>query len=315
MKTITILVPVYNEQATINIFYNKTISVVETLSDYEFELLFINDGSKDDSLELIRGLQKHDARVSYVDLSRNFGKENAMVAGMDYAIGDAVIIMDADLQNPPELLPEFLYWWEEGYEDVCGKRLSRDGESILKKMGTKLYYYLLRKLTNAPVQVDVGDFRLLDKKCVLAMRQMRESQRYTKGLFSWIGYRKKEIPFEVAARVAGETKWNYARLVELAIDGLTSYTTLPLRMAGILGFVVSMLAIVYMLYIIVKTIIYGIDLPGYPSLVSMILFIGGMQLIVLGIIGEYLGKIFNETKNRPLYLIGDYKKGVRHARE
>lgn len=313
MKTVTILVPVYNEQATIDIFYNKTISVIDALSDYDFELLFINDGSKDGSLELIRNLQKQDERVSYVDLSRNFGKENAMIAGLDYAIGDAVIIMDADLQNPPELLPEFLYWWEEGYEDVCGKRLSREGESFLKKMGTKLYYYLLRKLTHAPVQVDVGDFRLLDKKCVLAMRQMRESQRYTKGLFSWIGYRKKEIPFEVATRVAGETKWNYARLVELAIDGLTSYTTLPLRIAGILGFVVSMLAIIYMLYIIVKTIIYGIDLPGYPSLVSMILFIGGMQLIVLGIIGEYLGKIFNETKNRPLYLIGDYKKGVKHA--
>lgn len=315
-KKISIIVPAYNEQDALQELYSCVSGVADKISRYHFEFLFINDGSSDKTLDIIKGLSQRDQRVSYVDLSRNFGKEAAMLAGLDHVQADAVIIMDADLQNPPELIPEFIKHWEQGYNDVYGKRVSREGESFLKRLGTKIYYFLLTKLAHIPVQVNVGDFRLLDAKCVKAMRQMRETQRYTKGMFSWIGYKKKEVPFEVAPRVAGVTKWNYTKLFNLAIEGITSYTTVPLRLASIMGFIISMCAIIYMLYIIVKTLIYGIDWPGYPSLVSIVLFIGGTQLIVLGIIGEYLGKIFNETKNRPLYLVNEYERsretGIRN---
>lgn len=315
-KKISIIVPAYNEQDALQELYSCVSGVADKISRYHFEFLFINDGSSDKTLDIIKGLSQRDQRVAYVDLSRNFGKEAAMLAGLDHVQADAVIIMDADLQNPPELIPEFIKHWEQGYNDVYGKRVSREGESFLKRLGTKIYYFLLTKLAHIPVQVNVGDFRLLDAKCVKAMRQMRETQRYTKGMFSWIGYKKKEVPFEVAPRVAGVTKWNYTKLFNLAIEGITSYTTVPLRLASIMGFIISMCAIIYMLYIIVKTLIYGIDWPGYPSLVSIVLFIGGTQLIVLGIIGEYLGKIFNETKNRPLYLVNEYERsretGIRN---
>lgn len=307
-KTISIIVPAYNEQEVLQEFYERLSAVASELSIYTFEFLFINDGSSDGTLDIIKTLRSQDGRVAYLDLSRNFGKEAAMLAGLDHAQAQAVIIMDADLQNPPELVPEFIKYWEQGYADVYGKRLSRAGESCLKRLGTKVYYFLLTKLAHIPVQVNVGDFRLLDARCVAALRAMRETQRYTKGMFSWIGYKKKEVPFAVAPRAAGVTKWNYAKLFNLAIEGITSYTTVPLRLATIIGFLISLCAILYMLYIIIKTLIYGIDWPGYPSLVSIVLFIGGTQLIVLGIIGEYLGKIFNETKNRPLYLVNEYAR-------
>lgn len=306
LKKICILVPAYNEQEVLQEFYARLSAVAAKLDTYTFEFLFINDGSSDGTLDIIKTLRSQDDRVAYLDLSRNFGKEAAMLAGIDHAQAQAVIIMDADLQNPPELVPEFIKYWEQGYADVYGKRLSRAGESWFKRLGTKMYYFLLTKLAHIPVQVNVGDFRLLDARCVAALRAMRETQRYTKGMFSWIGYKKKEVPFAVTPRVAGVTKWNYAKLFNLAIEGITSYTTVPLRLATIIGFLISLCAIIYMLYIIIKTLIYGIDWPGYPSLVSIVLFIGGTQLIVLGIIGEYLGKIFNETKNRPLYLVNEY---------
>lgn len=312
-QSVCIVVPAYNEQDGLQLFYERVRSVIDNIEGCAFEILFVNDGSYDGTLEIMRRLQVNDARVSYVDLSRNFGKEAAMLAGLDHAEADAVIIMDADLQNPPELIPEFVKYWQQGYKDVYGKRKSRADESFLKRLGTKVYYFLLTRLAHVPVQVNVGDFRLLDSKCVAALKQMRETQRYTKGMFSWIGYSKKEVLFEVAPRAAGTTKWNYAKLFNLAIDGITSYTTVPLRLASIVGFFISLCAILYMLYIIIKTLIFGIDWPGYPSLVSMVLFIGGTQLIVLGIIGEYLGKIFNETKNRPLYLVNEVKKGTTRS--
>lgn len=308
LKKICILVPAYNEQEVLTEFHKRVCAVIEGLTNYIFTFLFVNDGSMDDTLCIIKGLQNKDSRIAYLDLSRNFGKEAAMLAGLDYAQADAVIIMDADLQNPPELIPRFIECWEQGYDDVYGKRVSRENESLPKRLGTKLYYFLLTRLAHVPVQVNVGDFRLLDAKCVAALRKMRETQRYTKGMFSWIGYKKKEVLFEVAPRLAGTTKWNYQKLINLAIEGLTSYTIVPLRIASIMGFLISLCAIVYMLYIIIKTLIYGIDWPGYPSLVSIVLFIGGTQLIVLGIIGEYLGKVFNETKNRPLYLLNEYRR-------
>ena len=306
MKTITILVPCYNEEAVLKKFYDSVQSVIKKISDYEFAYLFINDGSNDQTLEIMRQLHKLDKHVHYLALSRNFGKEIAMIAGLDRVESDAVVIMDADLQDPPELLPEMIDWWQKGYKDVCAKRRSRDGESWFKKWSSHTYYKLLQRLTNVPIQIDVGDFRLLDRQCIEALKLFRESQRYTKGMFSWIGFDKKEILFDRDARAAGQTKWNYWKLLNLAIEGITSFSMAPLRIASFLGCILSITSMIYMLIVIFKTIIFGEDVKGYPSLVSIILFIGGVQIFFLGIIGEYLGRIFNESKQRPLYLVKEF---------
>lgn len=305
---ISILVPCYNEEAVLKTFYDRTQNVIATIPQYEFQFVFVNDGSTDSTIKIIHDLREKDTRVNYIDLSRNFGKEIAMIAGIDYLIGDAAIIMDADLQDPPELISEMIYWWEQGYKDVYAKRRSRAGETFFKKFSSHVFYRILQKVSSIPIQPDVGDFRLLDKECLNALRCMRESQRYTKGLFSWIGFEKKEILFDRDARAAGKTKWNYWKLINLAIEGLTSFTIVPLRLASLLGCILSILSIIYMLIIVVKTLVYGGDVAGYPSLISVILFIGGVQLLFLGIIGEYLGRIFNESKHRPLYLVKGFNK-------
>lgn len=308
MKTISILIPCYNEQESLPALYKRLKVLTESIKNYKFEVLFVNDGSRDNTLKIIKKLRQQDDSINYVDLSRNFGKEIAMIAGIDHINSDAMIIMDADLQDPPELIKEMLYWWEQGYKDVCAKRKSRAGETWFKKWSSHTYYKVLQKVTRIPVQPDVGDFRLLDRQCIDALKQMRESQRYTKGLFSWIGFDKKEILFDRDARVAGKTKWNYFSLFNLAVEGITSFTIFPLRLASIIGMLIAALAIIYMLFIIIKTLIYGGDVAGYPSLISVILFIGGVQLVFLGIMGEYLGRIFNETKGRPLYFVKEYSK-------
>lgn len=307
-KLVTILVPAYNEQDVLNMLYERLVNIMNSNFKYDFELLFINDGSKDKTLDIIRNLREKDKRICYVNLSRNYGKETAMMAGFDYCKGDCVIILDADLQDPPELIPEMLKYWEEGYDDVYAKRRSRKGESFLKKFTSKMYYKMLQSVTNIEIQKDTGDFRLLDRRCIEALKQLRESQRYTKGLFSWIGYKKKEILFDRDPRAAGKTKWNYRKLVGLSIDGLTSFTTAPLRMSAILGIIISLVGFLYMMVIIIKTLVYGIDVPGYSSTMVVILFLGGIQLIFLGIIGEYLGRAFYETKDRPLYFIDCYNE-------
>ena len=305
-KTIAILVPCYNEEAVLLQFYERVQSVIERIPEYKFNYVFVNDGSTDGTIDIMRQLHKNNADVHYVNLSRNFGKEIAMIAGLDHVESDAVVIMDADLQDPPELLIEMVQWWNKGYKDVCAKRRSRAGESWLKKWTSHAYYKLLQNMTNIPVQVDVGDFRLLDRQCIEALKLFRESQRYTKGMFSWIGFDKKEILFDRDARAAGKTKWNYWKLINLAIEGITSFTMMPLRIASFLGCILSITTMVYMIYVIIKTLIFGDPVPGYPSLVSIILFIGGVQIFFLGIIGEYLGRIFNESKHRPLYLVKEY---------
>lgn len=307
MKKIDILVPCYNEESVLRQFYEETCRVIDTLSDYDFTFIFVNDGSHDQTLSIMRDLYEEDSRVSYVSLSRNFGKEIAMLAGMDYADGDALVIMDADLQDPPDLLPEMIRWWEKGYRDISAKRAHRQGETFFKKWSSHVYYRLLKRLSPVPVQEDVGDFRLLDKRCVKALCSLRECQRYTKGLFSWIGFEKKEILFDRPPRAAGKTKWNYWKLFNLAIDGITSFTTAPLRTASVVGCSLALIAALYMVFIIVRTLLYGGDVPGYPSLVSIILFIGGVQLVFMGIMGEYIGRIYNESKQRPPYLIGEEK--------
>ena len=307
-KLITILIPAYNEQDVLPILRDRLNKLMESIPDYKFEVLFINDGSKDQTLDILKIFRKEDKRYNYVSLSRNFGKETAMIAGLDYANGDAVVIMDADLQDPPELIHEMINYWEQGYDDIFAKRNTRKGESFFKKATSKLYYSILQKFTNIDIQKNSGDFRLLDRRCVEALKQIRESQRYTKGLFSWIGYNKKEITFDRDARVAGKTKWNYFKLTNLAIDGITSFTTSPLRWSAIVGTLCSVVGFIYMLIIIFKTLIYGIDWPGYASTMVVILFLGGLQLIFLGIIGEYLGRAFYETKGRPLYFVDLYNE-------
>ncbi len=229
-----------------------------------------------------------------------------MIAGIDYVDSDALVIMDADLQDPPELVPQMVAYWEQGYQDICARRKSRAGESFFKKWSSHLFYRILQRFSDIPIQPDVGDFRLLDRQCIEALRLMRESQRYTKGLFSWIGFAKKEILFDRDARAAGKTKWNYWKLCNLAIEGITSFTIVPLRLASLVGCLLALLAILYMLFIVVKTLAFGGDVAGYPSLISVILFIGGVQLFFLGVMGEYLGRVFNESKARPLYLVKEY---------
>ena len=309
MKKITILIPAYNEQAVLKYLYERLESLANSSKSYEFEFLFINDGSKDSTLEIIKRFALKDKRISYINLSRNFGKEIAMIAGLDNVKGDAAVIIDADLQDPPELIPKMLDLWEKGYDDVYARRRSRDGESWFKKMTSKLYYRLLQKSTNVPIQIDTGDFRLLDKRCVEALQSMRESQRYTKGMFSWIGYKKKEITYDRDPRAAGQTKWNYPKLLNFAIDGITSFTTAPLRISAVIGAATSLVAFIFIMVVVVKTILFGDPVEGYPSLMAVILFLGGIQLLSIGIIGEYIGRIFIETKNRPLYFVEEYWDG------
>ena len=314
MKTITILVPCYNEENSLDIFFDRLQGVLANLKEYKIKVLLVNDGSKDNTLAKMQELHSKDPSVSYLSLSRNFGKENAMLAGLDYAEGDAVILMDVDLQDPPELIPEMIQEWENGYDDVYARRRSRMGETWLKKASAHYYYRLLQKFADIDIPADVGDFRLLDRQAVNALCSLREKQRYTKGLFSWIGYQKKEVLFDRNPRAAGNSKMSFIKLFGLAVDGITSFSVAPLRLASVLGLLISSIAFVYLLFVVGKTLLLGDPVAGYPSMVSIILFIGGIQLIVLGIIGEYVGRIFYEAKGRPDYLVSEYN-GIKIVRE
>lgn len=306
MKTITVLIPCYNEENSIDILYEHLQNVTSQLQEYNFQVLLVNDGSKDNTLAKMRELHEKDPAVSYLTLSRNFGKENAMLAGLDYADGDAVILMDADLQDPPELIPQMLQEWEKGYDDVYARRRTRAGETWFKKASAHWYYRILQKFSDIDIPADVGDFRLLDRQAVDALCLLREKQRYTKGLFSWIGYNKKELLFDREPRAVGSTKMNFLKLFGLAVDGITSFSVAPLRLASVLGLFISSVAFLYLLYVVGKTLMFGDPVAGYPSMISIILFMGGIQLVVLGIIGEYVGRIFYEAKGRPDYLVSEY---------
>lgn len=305
MKKITVLLPAYNEARSMGLLRAKMEEVARENGGYEWEFLMVNDGSTDDTLAEMRKLHASDPRFSYIDLSRNYGKEIAMMAGLDYATGDAVIIMDSDMQHPITVIPEMIKNWEEGYQDVYAQRKTSK-ETWLKRKTSQWYYSLLQNSTRIPIQKNTGDFRLLDKVCINALREMRETQRNTKGMFCWIGFRKKGIEYEQLARENGKTKWNFWSLFNLAIDGLTAYTTAPLRIASILGILCSLLGLIFLVYILVNTWVYGDPVAGYPTIMVTILFLGGVQLLGLGIIGEYLGRIFNETKGRPPYLVNVY---------
>jgi len=304
-KIISVLIPVYNEEQNLHMLYERLKQVLNQVN-YNHEILFINDGSKDNSLKIMKELRKMDKCVSYINLSRNYGKEIAMAAGIDYAVGDAVIIMDADLQDPPELIPRMISYFEEGYDDVYARRINRDGESFIKKKTSQWFYWLLSKLSKIEIQRDTGDFRLLSRRAVDALKKIKEHHRYTKGFFSYIGFNKKEILFDREKRAAGKTKWNYLKLIELAIEGITSFSALPLRISTIMGFLTAIAGFFYMVYVILKKLLFGDPVAGYPSLVCLLLFFSSVQLISLGIIGEYLGRVFDESKNRPLYYVEEY---------
>lgn len=313
-KLISVLIPAYNEEEVLAMLYERLGKLAQDNDTYDFEFLFVNDGSRDRTLEIIMKYAEDDKRISYINLSRNFGKEIAMIAGFDYVKGDATVIIDADLQDPPELIPQMIRFWEQGFDDVFARRRSRAGESYLKKKTSAWYYKILQSSTRIPIQVDTGDFRLLDRRCIDALRQFRESERYTKGMFSWIGYKKKEILYDRDPRAAGQTKWNYAKLINLAIDGITSFTTAPLRISSFIGVLVSFTAFVYILYLLIRPL-FGIPTgAGYSSIMAVVLFLGGVQLLSLGVIGEYIGRIFNEAKRRPLYFVEEYHEHSNHKK-
>ena len=308
MKKVTLLVPCYNEEQSLPQLHAALREVMDGLPQYQWEVLLIDDGSRDATPLVMQRLREQDKRVAFISLSRNFGKENAMLAGFDHASGDCVVVLDADLQHPPSLIPEMLRMWEEGVQDVYARRdIAR--ESWLRRRISRLYYKLLNRSTRFDVLENVGDFRLLDRRCVDALCQLRESQRYTKGMYVWIGFRKKEIQYHEQQRAAGQSSFNFRRLADLAIDGLTSYTTAPLRLSTLVGLASALMAILYMVYVFIKTLIVGEPVHGFPTIVILILFLGGVQLISLGIIGEYLGKVFIEAKQRPVYLV-DRMEGV-----
>ena len=306
MKTISILIPCYNEEKSLPLLYPELCKLMDSMPNYGWELMFVNDGSKDDTLNVLKQLRVLDSRVNYVDLSRNFGKEIAMLAGFDYVTGDCMVIIDADLQHPPTLIPEMLQLWEKGYDDVYAKRKSRGKESWLRKKLSLQFYKILQSSSRFDVLQNVGDFRLLDRSCINALKQIREKERYTKGMYCWIGFKKKEIEFEQGDRIAGVSSWNYKQLFSLAIDGITSFTNVPLRISTVVGFLVSLGAFIYMFYVFFKALFFGEAVQGYPTIVILILFLGGVQLLSIGIIGEYLGRIYNETKNRPNYIVREF---------
>jgi glycosyltransferase involved in cell wall biosynthesis len=305
-KLISILIPAYNEEEVLDMLYERLDALAKGNDKYDFEFLFVNDGSRDGTLAILKAYAEQDTRISYINLSRNFGKEIAMIAGFDHVKGDAMVIIDADLQDPPELIPDMIRYWEDGYDDVYAKRRSREGETWLKKKTSTWYYHLLQRSTRIPIQRDTGDFRLLDRRAIEALKQFRESERYTKGMFSWIGFKKKEVLYDRDPRAAGTTKWNYGKLINLAIDGITSFTTAPLRISTFIGGTVSIVAFIYILYLLIRPL-FGVPTGGgYSSLMAAILFLGGVQLLSLGVIGEYIGRIFNEAKRRPLYFVEEY---------
>lgn len=309
---VTILVPCYNEEGNLPLLYDTLCSkegCVCRNPNYTFQILLVNDGSSDRTQEIIEQLAAYDSRIDYICLSRNFGKECAMLAGFDHAKGDCMVIIDADLQDPPQLILEMLSLWEQGYEDVYARRSTRGKESWLRRTLSLMFYRLLQYSSKINMLPNVGDFRLLDRKCIDVLCELREKERYTKGLFAWIGFKKKEILFERQDRKIGQSAWSYGKLFHLAIDGITSFTTAPLKFATIVGVIVSIAAFVYMCYIFVKALLFGDPVAGYPSLMVVILFLGGIQLFSIGIIGEYLARIFNESKNRPVYVIGKSKIG------
>ena len=308
-KILSIVSPVYNEAENLGEFYSRVINATDNLN-LEIEIIYINDGSQDSTIDIITKQRQIDNRITIIDLSRNFGKEIALTAGLDYSSGDAVIVIDADLQDPPELIPKLVEKWREGYDVVNAKRIKRKGESLLKKVMSYIYYRLLFYLSDINVPRDTGDFRLLNKNALDALLKLREKHRYMKGLFVWVGFKQKEIEYEREARFKGKTKWGFFSLFNLAFDGLTSFSIMPLRLASTIGFLSALIGFFYGAVIFFKTLFFHEPVAGFTSLVVLVTFFGGIQLLSIGIIGEYIGRIFNETKNRPLYVVKNIQGSI-----
>ena len=304
-QLISIVVPAFNEEAVLPQFH-QTIALVLSELPFVFELVYINDGSSDNTLSIIKQLRESDKQVTLIDLSRNFGKEIALSAGLQKAAGDAVIVIDADLQDPPELIPELIREWQNGYDVVYAQRTHRKGESLLKRTTAHFFYRIIQRISKIAIPEDTGDFRILSRRAVNALNTFNEQHRFMKGLFAWIGYRQKAVHYQRDPRHAGETKWNYWKLWNFALDGITSFTIAPLKISTYLGLITAAGAFAYGIYMVIETLIYGNPVAGYPSLIVIILILGGVQLVAIGILGEYLGRIFNETKRRPLYFINEY---------
>lgn len=297
---LSVLVPVYNEIDVLPEFHRRLTAVLGACAP-TYEVMYVNDGSSDGSLAWLEDLCDRDPAVALVDLSRNFGKEIAMAAGLDHVVGEAVVVIDADLQDPPEVIPRLLEQWRAGYDNVFARRRRREGETWLKKASATWFYKLIGRLSRVDIPRDTGDFRLLSRRAVQALRQLREQHRFMKGLFAWIGYPSIAVEYDRDPRMAGQTKFNYWKLWNFAIEGITSFTIAPLKMATYFGLAVALAAFVAIVAIIVKTVLFGDPVKGYPSLMSVVLFLGGIQLLALGALGEYIGRMFNETKGRPLY--------------
>jgi glycosyltransferase involved in cell wall biosynthesis len=301
--TLAVVVPVFNEAEVLQQFNQRCVAALESL-DCDWQLIYADDGSSDGSAEIMDRLAKADQRIGVVRLSRNFGKEVVMTAGLDVVDADAAVIIDADLQDPPELIPELVARWREGADVVYAVRTSRAGEPWLKRATAAAFYRVINWISGTPIPRDTGDYRLLNRRALDALGQIRERHRFMKGLFAWVGYHQVPVPYERDARHAGDTKFNYWRLWNFALDGITSFTTAPLRFATWLGLASAGFALLYAAWVVAKTLLWGEVVKGYPSMMVVILFLGGVQLITLGIIGEYLGRLFGEAKGRPLYLIG-----------
>jgi polyisoprenyl-phosphate glycosyltransferase len=300
---LSIVVPMYNEEEVVDLFFSRMEPLLASLG-VTYEIVCVNDGSRDGTMGKLIGHHERNPAIKIVDLTRNFGKEQALTAGLDACTGAAVIPMDVDLQDPPELVREFVAKWRAGYDVVYGVRGSRESDGLVKRTTAGLFYRFFNKLTDLRIPENTGDFRLMDRKVVDALKLLPERNRFMKGLFAWVGYKQVGVEYIREARAAGTTKWNYWRLWNFALDGITSFSTLPLRLWSYVGAFISLLSFVYAAFLIVRTLVQGVDVPGYASLMVVMLFLGGIQLITLGIIGEYVGRLYRESKARPLYLVG-----------
>jgi polyisoprenyl-phosphate glycosyltransferase len=300
---ISVVTPFYNEEATVVAFHDRMTAVVDAIPGVDFEFICVNDGSRDATLARLMELARRDARVLVVDLSRNFGKEAALTAGLDEASGDAVIPIDADLQDPPELIAEMIAQWRQGFEVVMARRVDRQADSFLKRKTAELFYRVHNSISDTAIPEDIGDFRLMDRAVVAALKLLPERRRFMKGLFAWVGFKATTIDYTRAARVAGSTKFTGWRLWNFALEGVTSFSTIPLRMWTYIGSLIALSAFGYAIYIVLRTLVSGNDVPGYASLVTVILFLGGVQLIGIGVVGEYIGRIYTESKQRPVYIV------------
>lgn len=301
---ISVVIPMYNEEPNIDYLFERLVSVLVRLN-MKYEIICVNDGSRDNTLKFLVEHHYRNPAIKVVNLSRNFGKEIALTAGIDYTTGAAVIPIDADLQDPPELIEQLIAKWREGYDVVYGTRRSRQGESWIKRFTASAFYRTIGKLSHTQIPPNTGDFRLLDRRVVNALKQMPERNRFMKGLFAWVGFKQTSILYDRPQRYQGTTKWNYWRLWNFAIDGIAAFSLIPLKVWSYLGLTISLISFLYASFLIIRTLLFGIDIPGYASLMVAVLFLGGVQLLSLGMIGEYLGRVYDEVKGRPLYLVRD----------